>query len=401
MRGGVFLSSNPNIAEPQPLWTKDFILITLANFFIFLGFQMLLPVLPVYATKLGGTDASAGLVVGVFTLSAVLMRPIAGRLLDQHGRKGVYLSGLVLFLLSVIAYHWVPTVLFLLILRFIHGFGWGAASTASGTIASDIIPKSRLGEGMGFFGLTNSLSMALAPALGLSIMKWSGFDTVFMISTAAVIITILLAFPIKYHTPDLGVSSQKSNMNSNMFEKAALLPGVVILFVTMTYGSVVAFIALYADSRGVQNIGLFFTVYAIALMISRPAFGRLADRKGYSAAIIPGMLGVLSTMLILYFSASLSAFLVAATIYGLGFGAVQPSLQAMAVRTVPPFRRGTANATFMVGFDLGIGIGSIIWGVVAQLTGYQAIYLWAMVPAGIAVLLYLGFGRQSNQSSVS
>ncbi|WP_236006260.1 MFS transporter [Paradesulfitobacterium ferrireducens] len=383
------MSSNPNIEKQQPLWTKDFILITLANFFIFLGFQMLLPVLPVYATKLGGTDASAGLVVGVFTLSAVLMRPIAGRLLDQHGRKGVYLSGLVLFLLSVIAYHWVPTVLILLVLRFIHGFGWGAASTASGTIASDIIPKARLGEGMGFFGLTNSLSMALAPALGLSIMKWSGFDTVFIISTTAVIMTILLAFPIKYHTPDRGASPQKSNM----FEKAALLPGVVILFVTMTYGSVVAFIALYADSRGVQNIGLFFTVYAIALMVSRPAFGRLADRKGYSAAIIPGMLGVLATMLILYFSASLSAFLAAAVIYGLGFGAVQPSLQAMAVRTVPPFRRGSANATFMVGFDLGIGLGSMIWGAVAELTGYQAIYLWAMVPAGIAILLYVGFGR--------
>lgn len=383
------MSSNPTIADQQPLWTKDFIMITLANFFIFLGFQMLLPVLPVYATKLGGTDASAGLVVGVFTLSAVLMRPIAGRLLDQHGRRGVYLSGLVLFLISVIAYHWVPTVLLLLILRFIHGFGWGAASTASGTIATDIIPKSRLGEGMGFFGLTNSLSMALAPALGLSIMKWSGFDAVFIISATAVVIAILLAFPIKYHTP----VSEASPQRSNFFEKAALLPGVLILFVTMTYGSVVAFIALYADSRGVQNIGLFFTVYAIALMVSRPLFGRLADRKGYSAAIIPGMLGVLATMLILYFSASLSAFLAAAVIYGLGFGAVQPSLQAMAVRTVTPFRRGAANATFMVGFDLGIGLGSMIWGAVAELTGYQAIYLWAMVPAGIAILLYLGFGR--------
>lgn len=381
-------------SEKQPLWTKNFLLITLNNLFIFLGFQVLLPVLPVYATALGGSEFYAGLVIGVFTISAVLIRPFSGRWLDQYGRKGVYLGGLALFSLSVLAYHWTPTLLLLLLIRFIHGFGWGAASTASGTIATDIIPKARLGEGMGFFGLTNSLSMALAPALGLGLMNYAGFDTVFNFSIASVLVALFIANFIKYQKPSIAESAVKSGF----FEKVAVLPGIIIFFVTMTYGAVVAFIALYAEQRGVQNIGLFFTVYAMALMFSRPFFGRLADRKGYSAAVLPGIFGVLATMLLLYFAQSLSTFLIAAFVYGLGFGAIQPSLQAMAVHNIPPFRRGAANGTFMTGFDLGIGAGSVIWGAVAEITGYQTIYLWAMLPAGIALIIFL---RSMNPKSAT
>ncbi len=362
----------------QPLWTKDFILITLANLFIFLGFQMLMPVLPVYATKLGGTEAWAGLVIGIFTISTVIMRPFAGRLLDQKGRRGVYLSGLLLFMVCVLAYNWAPTVLVLLIIRFIHGFGWGASSTASSTIVTDIIPKPRLGEGMGYFGLTSTLAMAIAPALGLALMSRFGFSSVFYISAFSVIIAFLVATPIKFHKPDPSSSSNRKGAGStSIFEKRAFLPAAIIFFVTMTYGSIVSFIALYAADKKIENIGLFFTVYALSLLISRPYFGKLSDRKGYSAAVLPGIIAVLITMLLLYFANSLSVFLVAGFIYGIGFGATQPVLQAMAVRNVPPERRGASNATFFVGFDLGIGVGSILWGIIAELVGYQTIYLLA------------------------
>lgn len=367
----------------QSLWTKEFILITMVNMFIFLGFQMLLPVLPVYSAKLGGADTWAGLVVGIFTFSAVIMRPIAGRLLDQKGRKGVFFYGLGVFILCTLAYNWVPGVLLLLVLRFLHGFGWGASGTATSTIASDLIPKQRFAEGMGYFGLTSTLSMAVGPALGLSLMNGYGFTTVFNLSAVTVFIAILIALPIKTQKPEL-----KPDQKKGMIEKSALLPGLVIFFVTMSYGAVVSFIALYAEERQVQNIGLFFTVYAIALLISRPYFGRLADQKGNSFAVIPGIVAILGAMVILYFAHSLSVFLFAGFMYGLGFGAVQPSLQAMAVRNVEPARRGAANATFFLGFDLGIGIGSILWGMVAQIAGYGLIYVWAMVPVMIALFVF-------------
>ena len=293
----------------------------------------------------------------------------------------------------MIAYNWVPGILTLLILRFVHGFGWGASSTASSTIASDIIPKSRLGEGMGYFGLTTTLSMAIAPALGLSIMNWYGFGSVFDLSALSVLLCVIISLFIRFHTSQPNPDARKASI----FEKAAVFPGMTIMFVTMTYGAIVSFIALYAGQQGVENIGPFFTVYAIALLVSRPLFGRLSDRKGYSIAVLPGILGVSIAMPILYFAYSLAGFVLAGFVYGIGFGAVQPALQAMSVRDVPPARRGAANGTFFLGFDLGIGVGSIIWGAVAEITGYQVIYLWAIIPAAIAAIIYVGKGRLLSQ----
>ncbi|WP_312612016.1 MFS transporter [Oscillibacter sp.] len=391
------MEKNAEFQKREPLWTRDFILISIASLFITMGFQMLLPVLPVFSAELGGSDSWAGLVVGIFTISAVLMRPVAGRLLDKQGRRGVFILGLIVFLVCVVAYNWTSTIFVLLILRFIHGFGWGASSTASSTIASDIIPKSRLGEGMGYFGLTSTLAMAIAPALGLEVLSGYGFNAVFYISAGVVFISIFIALPIKYHKPDMLAKSDSDGPGkTEIFEKSAILPAVVIFFITMTYGAIVSFIALYADQRQVENIGLFFTVYAVALLISRPYFGRLTDRKGTAFAVLPGIICVILSMSCIYFANSLLAFLMAGFIYGIGFGAIQPALQAMSVRKVDNTRRGAANATFFLGFDLGIGAGAILWGIIAEHFGYQFIYLLAIIPAIAGALIYIRSIRKSR-----
>ena len=371
--------------EQTPLWTRDFIRIAAVNFFLFLGFQILLPVLPVYAAKLGGGNTWAGLVVGVYTFSSVLMRPIAGRLLDQKGRKSILLLGLAVFIICTLMYQWTLVIWMLLVLRFIHGFGWGTASTGASTIASDFIPKKRFAEGMGFFGLTGTLAMALGPAIGLALMSGYGFTTVVNISVLVVLVSLLITLPVKMYNIEFKAGLKPAGI----IEQTAVLPALVMFFVTMSYGAIVSFIALYAEQRVVPNIGLFFTVYAIALIIARPSFGRLADKRGTSFVIIPGIFGILTALLLLYLAETLSLFLMAGFIYGLGFGAVQPALQAMAVRHVVPERRGAANATFVLGFDLGIGIGSIIWGIVAEALGYGSVYLWAMLPVLAAIFLYL------------
>ncbi|HMM06908.1 MAG TPA: MFS transporter [Clostridiales bacterium] len=391
--------NNADLQKKEPVWTRDFILMSIASLFITLGFQMLLPVLPVFSASIGGSDAWAGLVVGIFTISAVVMRPVSGRLLDKYGRRGVYLIGLIVFLLCVVAYNWTATIFALLMLRFIHGFGWGAASTASSTVASDIIPKSRLAEGMGYFGLTSTLAMAIAPALGLELLGAYGFNTVFYVSAGVVIICILISLPIKYHKPD-ALSQPSAALPSKpgigaIIEKTAILPAIVIFFITMTYGSIVSFIALYANQRQVENIGLFFTVYAAAVLISRPYFGRLTDKKGTRFAVIPGIFFVIIAMLLVSLANSLPVFLIAGFIYGIGFGATQPALQALSVSKAAPSRRGAANATFFLGFDLGIGAGSILWGIVAENFGYQFIYLLAIIPAIVGALIYIRSIRRS------
>lgn len=373
----------------EPLWGKDFILITIISLFTFMGFQMLLPTLPVYAKSFGGSDASAGLVVGVFTVSATLIRPFVGQALDVYGRKGIFFIGMIIFMGSVLAYIWAPSLILLFLIRFIHGFGWGLTSTASGTIAADIIPRSRMGEGMGYYGLASTISMALAPALGLFLVDRYSFHILFVLSSLMVVISIIFSGFINYRP----VSTAK-RLKFSLIEKAALRPTLVIFFVTMTYGGIVAFIALYAAEKGISNIGSFFTVYAATLAITRPFAGRLSDKKGFDIVVIPGIISIIIAMVLLYFAAGIQWFLLAAVVYGIGFGTVQPSLQALAVLKSPGERRGAANATFFTGFDLGIGLSSIMWGVVAEFTGYSLIYLLSVIPVLAALACYLLLGRK-------
>ena len=376
------------------LWTKNFILILVANFAVYIGFYMLLPTLPIYVKILSGEETLSGFAMGVFLVSAVLIRPFAGRAVDTRGRKGIFLLGLIIFFLCSLVFNWVHTLLFLFLFRFIQGFGWGYCNTASGAIAADIIPKTRLAEGMGYFGLSMSIAMGLAPALALFIIGKYSFNLMFYVSAFAVVLATLLAIFMNYHNP----KKDKAEVKPVLIEKAALRPSLVAFFVTLNYSSVLSFLALYGQHLNIPNIGLFFTVYAISITISRPLFGRIADKRGYDIVMIPGLMIISLTMLILFKAQSLPAFILAGIIYGCGFGAVQPTLQAMSVLNVPPNRRGAATGTYFTFFDLGVGLGSILWGVVAHAIGYSLMYLLVIIPTLAALTIYLVLARRSHRS---
>lgn len=390
------MTDHPREMDKPRLWTKNFILIILVNLCVFLSFQMLLPTMPVYVQRLGATEDIVGLIMGIFTITAVGLRPFVGRALDTSGRKVVYFFGLIIIIISIFSYSLVTSVAMLMVIRLLHGIGWGASTTAAGTIASDIIPKRRLGEGMGFYGLATVFSMAVAPVIGLQIIKIRNFSTLFHTSTFLAILGALLALFITYQRIDRTSETATNQPKPALFEKNAYKPSIIIFFITLTYGSVVTFIALYAAQFAIDNIGIFFTFYALTLLFSRPLFGKMSDKKGFHYAMIPGMICVGLTMIILFFAQNLYYFLAAAVCYGIGFGATQPSLQAMAVFNVPPHRRGAANGTFMSGFDLGIGIGSMLWGFTAKFTGYSTMYLLAVIPVIIAFVLYFVLGKNKS-----
>ncbi|TYO96907.1 MFS transporter [Desulfallas thermosapovorans] len=369
------------------LWTRDFVIIFLVNLFIFVSFQMLLPTLPVYAKHLGGQETAMGMIIGVFTVSALLVRPFVGQVLDSSGRRGPLLLGLAVFMLSVLAYNWAFSIIALLAFRFLHGFGWGIISTAAGTVATDLIPRKRLGEGMGYFGLTSTISMAIAPVIGLYILNRAGFPTLFYISTILSFIALVLAVLIRY--PRVENKGQSGRGVKALIEPKAIRPSVSLLLVATTYGAVVSFIAIYAGQQGITNIGIFFTVYALALTVTRPLSGILADRRGFDVAVLPGMVLIIAAMLVLSQAQQLWMFLLAGVLYGVGFGGMMPSLQALAVKDVIPARRGAANSTFFSAFDLGIGLGAVMWGAVAQATSYAVMYQLSAIPGVLALISYL------------
>ncbi|UJL46137.1 MFS transporter [Virgibacillus sp. NKC19-16] len=385
------MGSQPNTQgapKTDKIWTRDFVFICLANFFVFLGFQMTLPTIPLFLKDLGGSDQLVGVVVGIFTFSALLFRPYAGHALESKGRAFVYMIGLAIFVLSIGAYAFIASIALLFAIRIIQGIGWGFSTTAGGTIATDLIPPKRRGEGMGYFGLSGNIALAFGPALGLTLVGIISFSHLFLICAAFGLIALIFSSQIRYKKVEKS-EHKTTTVKFDIFEKTALKPSVLLFFITTTFGGIATFLPLHAIEQDVVGIQLYFLVYAIFLMISRTFAGRIYDNKGHVYVFLPGASMIVIAMLLLSWLPSTTVMLVAAGFYGLGFGSVQPALQAWSVENAPNNRKGMANATFFSFFDLGIGLGAMIFGLLASAFGYGSIYVTSAGFVMLSILLYV------------
>lgn len=374
--------------QEDKIWTKDFVFIWLANFFVFLGFQMTLPTLPLFVKELGGGDQLVGIIVGIFTFSALLLRPIAGHALETKGRGFVYILGLSIFVVTMGVYGILTSMLLLGILRIVQGVGWGFSTTAGGTIATDLIPPHRRGEGMGYFGLSGNIALALGPSLGLMLVGKISFHEIFLICTGLGLIALLFASGIRYKKVDTSETKTRP-ARFDVLEKTALQPSILMFFITATFGGIAAFLPLHALQRNVDGIATYFLVYALFLMISRLFSGKIYDRKGHLYVFLPGTFMIFTAMLLLAWLPSTLVLWVAAAIYGFGFGTVQPALQAWSVDKAAADRKGMANATFFSFFDLGIGIASIFFGFLASTINYTSIYIASALSILCSMGIYL------------
>lgn len=369
-------------AGREPLFTRDFLLASLVTLSTFSSFYFLLATLPVYIVQIGGTEAEVGLVMGVFSASAVLLRLLVGKAADDHGKRPFILAGTVLVTLSSGLYALVKAIPLLLGLRVLHGVGWASFGTATNALVADLAPRSRRGEAMGYYGMFSNLAMAIGPALGVMLMRGYSFTVLFLASAGLALVAVLLSLGIREpaspnpHKPSTGT-------NRGIIERTALFPSLILALTAMTYGSIVAFLPIYAAKQGIDNPGLFFTVYAITLLVARGFTGQLSDRYGRAAVIAPGLVLAAAGLWVLASAGSLPAFLAVALLYGLAFAAIQPTLMALVVDRSAPGRRGAAMGTFSTAMDLGIGGGSFVWGFVAQAAGYETMYT---ISGGVALL---------------
>ncbi|NSL52215.1 MFS transporter [Calidifontibacillus erzurumensis] len=373
--------------QKEKLWTKNFILLFFSNLFLFFGFQMLLPTLPVYVNDLGGDDSAVGLVIGIFTISALFVRPFSGAAVDIFGRKLFLLLGLIICIVAIAMYGFVTTVLFVLLLRILHGIGWGVSTTTYGTVISDIIPSSRRGEGMGYYGMSTTLAMAVAPVTGIWMINHFGYNQLFISSFISTAIALALSQLIdvkKISTEQKGTK----NFTSLLYEKSALLPSLLVFFMTFAYGGVVGFITLFGKEVGISNVGWFFSMNALILLLIRPISGKIYDSKGHPWVLVPGAVFGVVGLAILSYSTSLIGLTIAAVFFGIAFGSIQPALQALLIERSPIERRGAANATFFSAFDLGIGTGAMILGAIAGMTGYAMMYRLTSIVFILFLIIY-------------
>lgn len=374
----------------KPLWSKSFIAITLSTFFLFLGFYLLLPSMPLYVQALGGDEAQVGIVIGSFMFTAVLARPFVGVWLDQKGRRQFVILGLALFGLVMFLHIWAAALPILIILRLLHGVSWAVSTTALATAVTDTIPPGRLGEGMGWYGISSTIAMAIGPLLSVWLVERFSYDAVFFVGTILLMGALACTF----------LADPAYEKTATVSRPVLILPNLlpissVVFFFAMVYAGVTTFLPVFADVIEV-NPGIFFTVYAIALALTRFVSGRLADRYGDGAAILPGLACAIVTMFVLSATTGVTGIVSAAVVFGIGYGSAHPILQAATVRLVKAGQRGMANATFISAFDLGIGCGSIALGWLLRATGYPVLFLTTALIGAIALMIYGSIFRQQR-----
>lgn len=383
------------------LWTGSFIAITIINFFNFFAFNLLTTGMPVYVNMLGGSAVEVGLVVTLLTATAIIVRPFTGILLDRMGRRGILLASMIYTAVVVAAYAVFPVVGLLLALRLLHGIGWGFSGTAISTTASDILPKPRFAEGMGFFAAANSVAVAIAPALSIVLLDDFGALPMIAVACGSLVIACILAFAVKFPQVEKREAVAGRGLRfGDLFERTALLPGIIIFIINMAFSTITAFIAIFAQAQGVDQIPFYFVTYAIVTIVSRPLIGRVIDRVGFFGPGIFAALGVVATMLIISQSSSLPMFIIAGFFAGLGIGTAMGVLQTMAVSIVPPQRRGVANSTYFLMFDGGICVGSLVAGIIAGLVGYSMTFIIMAIFPLIAciVIIVVGKARMNSYS---
>ncbi|WP_458120652.1 MFS transporter [Paenibacillus sp. Z6-24] len=371
------------------IWSLSFIFVLIANALVFMIFEMLLPTLPLFVTALGEGAGQVGLVTGIFTLSAIVTRPFAGLLATKFDKKILLIIGILLNALSTGAYYLADSIPELLIIRLIHGAGFGLITTYFATLAAEIVPKERRGEGIGYFGVGETVAISVGPMIGILTLELYDFQRLFLGGMAVLILAVIMAIFIK-RTPEGKKMDKEINVKVKFFEKRVLFPGLLILLVGIAAGGIMSFFSLYALEREFTQVGFFFFLVAMASFVVRIISGKLFDKYGPTIIVVPGSLFSIVGLLLLYVAANDVMLLIAAVVYGFGFGALLPAIQTWCLNLVGEHEHEDAMATFFNFFDLGIGGGSLILGMAAVATGsYQVIYIIATLIYVLLLIIYM------------
>lgn len=391
------------------LWTKPFITLTLASFLLFLNLQMLLSSFSVHIkNNLDGADLHVSLATSVFALAAIVARLLTGKWMKLVPRETLLTIGLIVAAVSTILTALPNTIAPLLVMRIIYGLGFGVGSTIIPTLVTQIIPPKRIGEGIGYFGLSTSLAMSIGPATGMFVMKEAGFSTLASVGAGVVVcmfplLLIAGAYKRKENKKEAVIeigskreqeqhSSKQPGEFRRLFVFPIYFPALLNVCISITYSGILSFIAVYGEQLQLAQVGLFFLFNALTILLVRPIAGKLFDRKGPFIVLIPAALLVVASMIILSYTTTMGVLIVSALLYGLGFGSIQPTLQAWMLRSANKEDYGAVNGMFYNSTDLGVSLGAIILGVVATLTSYETMYRASsicMVIFTIAIITYI------------
>jgi MFS family permease len=381
-------SDHPSREAKPPLWTSDFIKILVTNCVVFVSFQMLIPILPLYVTSIGGNEATVGFVVGALTFAVLIVRPFAGWLVDQWGRQVVMILSISIFAITGLMYPFAASIAALLAIRVIQGIGWSGVNPSVSTIVVDLTPPRRLGEGLAYQSTSQSLAMAIGPAISLFVLRLAGFAPAFLLAAALGFLALILSFRIRY--PQAPRVAKKRFRFRDLIEISTLPPSAITALTTFLFGGLTAFVPLAAIDRDLGNPATFFITFAVGLVIIRPITGRISDISTQRGMLLfPGLGLIASSVLVLALTQSAWTLVVTGLSWAAGFGITQPVLRVMAIARAPRDNWGAANATIATAYEVGMGLGASVLGILASQVGiFMMFALSALAPVVAAALVF-------------
>jgi len=388
--------------DKQKLWSKDFLIVTVINFFIYIVFYLLMATIASYTIDNFNTSTSiAGLASGIFIIGILFGRLGAGNIIEGIGSKKILVIGTLSYAIVSALYISAINIPLLILIRFLHGFAYGIASTATGTIVAQVIPVSRRGEGIGYYSMSQILATALGPFLGIFLIRYVNFKIIFIITSLIAIlsfaISIFIRQPVSEETKNIrlnSVSNRKFKL-SNVIEVTAIPISILIMILGFNYSSILTFISLYSKELHLEKIAsFFFIVYSIVVVFSRPISGRLLDVKGANFVVYPCLLLFSIGLSVLSITESSLTFLLSAAIIGLGYGNFLSCGQAISIKNAPPNRLGLATATYYIFLDIGFGIGPYLFGSLISFMGYKGLYMFMAMVTLATIPLYLFLVRR-------
>ena|SRR5918999_192295 len=368
------------------LLSQTFLLVALATLTYFIADGILLPAVPLYVEgPLGGGSVAVGIVVGAFSISALLLRPWAGRLSDRRGRRLLMLAGAGIFAFSVLGYQLANSIGVMIVMRALTGAGEAFFFVGAASAISDIAPDERRGEALSFFSLALYAGIGFGPILGEAAIDGADFSLVWFAAAGIGLVAVLLGFPV----PDTRPAWSAPMSAARLVHRAAILPGTVLLSALIGMSGFFAFVPLYVNEVGLEGSRIVFLTFSAVVILIRSLGAKIPDRMGSyrssQAALALSAAGLLGV------GAWEDAFgLFAGTIvFGVGVALATPALMSMAIGSAPPSERGWVIGTFTAFIDLGFGLGPIVLGVVASNLGYRGTFLTGAGVAAAGLLLLL------------
>lgn len=376
------------ITKPEKLWSAAFIYLLSIGILNAISFGMIGPLIPGFAISLGATLSFAGVAAGIFSFAALVGRPIASVIGDRFNKKHMLITFMFLNGLITALYALIPDIMWLLPVRILHGMVFSVSGTINFALGAEYIPRSRLAEGIGFLGISMIIGMAIGPNIGIFVLENFSYQVCFLMSGAGVMIASSFMLRLKYtHNPRPGEAkmSIRSLRLKDLFA-VELLPniGFVAIFSIGT-GLATAYMIILGNERNIANIGMYFIVHAVVVLITRPRIGRMTDRRGVAFAILPGYIVAAAAMILIGIATTLPMILIAAFLFAVGAGGSFPAIQTDCLKRLDASRRTLATGTYLIGFDVGMTTGQMMGGVVSDAFGFQTAF------TGAGVLMIVGF----------